>query len=1144
MYGHAAQELQSKLDDITKLQTLLAAKGVPFRVPNTALKKILGLSVVLTRPWRSARACALWAVASDTSQRSLQAYQCAMLAVAARLPALLLDTASLDDSAWHSSVALLYRAAWMACASSLTTPTASTDGAQLGSSCAQLMCAITTRLPTVAHKLAPTLPLMLLCPRALREAGVSDALARRQASLLAPLYDALVQQHLTVHGDTRGTAQLLGVPLLPHLLSAHVAARLAPAARTAEALAHATSCAPSCSEPTPNVALPVCPAEYRAAHAAALHWQRYAGQHGEWHPAVWVTAAALRLNIPTGVVQTNMSQWVSAVQSSLRRIPAELWSTGTPCVTVRIGRTTHTLALHPWARTDLNMLSSTEAVRAFMSMLLRACAVLPHPRLQLGDEVQAVAQPHEDGDDGMGPSQGLFGSLRSMFCSSKDAGSAFAASAGSSRQDRSSFLSWLAGSAMAARSKRGHVRLDELQQASTSMFAAEQEPEELSPRDARQLVGDILQLWCTCLQADGVGRSWQQLRAQVRERAHVRAPAGPLAAAVFGAGSVAAGMLQLLARLARGSAEGVLHAANIIRLLSANTPAIRGLWGLLLSAMEGSRVDSAPPGFSAHCKHWIQQATPSAFTMEGRDNALGTACACLALLTTVCAHRFLTIDDVELHTTHTPLPLRELRALIRVLKQVLYQAWSASTRSRQQVGELWPMFEFSAVALLRELNERHQRDSLGTAQLFALPGGSAWFRKTADAAEIVQLLPFALPFDQRVAGFRQLLHTHAMELGTRASASSAVRVNIHRGGSELATAVPTLWRACAAPGARPHARLYVQFTNDLGVAEAGIDAGGLFKEAWTQLSAVLFNPMYGLWRADEQGALHVNSQASSMADLGVLNVADWYRFTGWLVGRAVYAGIVCPAPLSDLLLSQLLGRGVHLHHLYTHDRELYRNLMFVKAYDHVEDLGLTFAVDQAPGDEESSGAAPTAEVELVRGGASIPVTNANKIRYVHLVAQQRMGSAGGEQARAFAAGFHSVISPTWLAAFAEPELAQLIAGPRSGIDVADWQAHTQYKGGYTVVSAPVRYFWTVLAGMTQGELAATLHFITAAPRPPACGFSGLQPPFAIQAVSDTDRLPSASTCFNTLKLPAYGSAAELKEKLLTAVSSGAGFDLS
>ena len=43
---------------------------------------------------------------------------------------------------------------------------------------------------------------------------------------------------------------------------------------------------------------------------------------------------------------------------------------------------------------------------------------------------------------------------------------------------------------------------------------------------------------------------------------------------------------------------------------------------------------------------------------------------------------------------------------------------------------------------------------------------------------------------------------------------------------------------------------------------------------------------------------------------------------------------------------------------------------------------------------------------------------------------------------------------------------------------------------------------------------------------------------------DVDRLPSASTCYNMLKLPNYRRASTLKEKLLYAVTSNAGFELS
>ncbi len=41
-----------------------------------------------------------------------------------------------------------------------------------------------------------------------------------------------------------------------------------------------------------------------------------------------------------------------------------------------------------------------------------------------------------------------------------------------------------------------------------------------------------------------------------------------------------------------------------------------------------------------------------------------------------------------------------------------------------------------------------------------------------------------------------------------------------------------------------------------------------------------------------------------------------------------------------------------------------------------------------------------------------------------------------------------------------------------------------------------------------------------------------------------ERLPSASTCINLLKLPPYRSATAIRDKLLYAVKNVAGFDLS
>lgn len=44
--------------------------------------------------------------------------------------------------------------------------------------------------------------------------------------------------------------------------------------------------------------------------------------------------------------------------------------------------------------------------------------------------------------------------------------------------------------------------------------------------------------------------------------------------------------------------------------------------------------------------------------------------------------------------------------------------------------------------------------------------------------------------------------------------------------------------------------------------------------------------------------------------------------------------------------------------------------------------------------------------------------------------------------------------------------------------------------------------------------------------------------------SAPNRLPTASTCMNLLKLPPYRSVQQMRDKLLYAIKAGAGFDLS
>lgn len=56
----------------------------------------------------------------------------------------------------------------------------------------------------------------------------------------------------------------------------------------------------------------------------------------------------------------------------------------------------------------------------------------------------------------------------------------------------------------------------------------------------------------------------------------------------------------------------------------------------------------------------------------------------------------------------------------------------------------------------------------------------------------------------------------------------------------------------------------MQFINDAGASEAGIDAGGLFKEYWTRLAGIVFNAGYGLLSESSGRQLYPNPHASQL----------------------------------------------------------------------------------------------------------------------------------------------------------------------------------------------------------------------------------------------------------------------------------------
>ena len=99
-------------------------------------------------------------------------------------------------------------------------------------------------------------------------------------------------------------------------------------------------------------------------------------------------------------------------------------------------------------------------------------------------------------------------------------------------------------------------------------------------------------------------------------------------------------------------------------------------------------------------------------------------------------------------------------------------------------------------------------------------------------------------------------------------------------------------------------------------------------------------------------------------------------------------------------------------------------------------------------------------------------------------------------------------------------------------------------GEYKDDHSCIKMFWNVVNSFSENEKRQLLKFVTSCSRPPMLGFKELHPPFTILSARESNHLPSASTCMHLLKLPMFETTELMKEKLLYAISSGAGFELS
>lgn len=436
-------------------------------------------------------------------------------------------------------------------------------------------------------------------------------------------------------------------------------------------------------------------------------------------------------------------------------------------------------------------------------------------------------------------------------------------------------------------------------------------------------------------------------------------------------------------------------------------------------------------------------------------------------------------------------------------------------------------------------------------------GGNRQNRSTRPAERIKQNVeprlnilreaPFFIPFDVRVNIFQEFIErdkerTGIVEDNFFSEFTGQQRIIEIFRGRELEDAFEKIPRSD-----NMKQKLRVSFQNEYG-PESGIDGGGLTKEFLTSVCSEGFSEEKGLFVSTQNHLLYpnptlgINTQKSGMEQSTREVELDQLEFLGKIIGKCLYDNVLVNVEFAPFFLQKSAGVTYRnsFDDLYSLDPEVYNSLVTLRKYsgDVEADLGLNFTIDQDIGDGKQ------VTLELIRNGENTPVTNSNRLEYVHAIANFKLNTVLAPQTNAFFGGMSQLISFNWLKMFNATELQMLISGGSLSIDIEDLKSHTQY-GGYSNQSETVKNFWEIMEELPDADKCALIKFVTSVPKAPLGGFKRLEPSFAIRnSGEEVDRLPTASTCVNLLKLPNYKSKELLKEKLLYSIRSNAGFDLS
>lgn len=323
------------------------------------------------------------------------------------------------------------------------------------------------------------------------------------------------------------------------------------------------------------------------------------------------------------------------------------------------------------------------------------------------------------------------------------------------------------------------------------------------------------------------------------------------------------------------------------------------------------------------------------------------------------------------------------------------------------------------------------------------------------------------------------------------------------------------------------------------IGEPGVDAGGLRKEWFLLLLRDLFNPASGLFTELEESR-YCWFDRHSKAPLKL------FKLTGVAIGLALYNSTILDINFPLVFYKKLLGVMYTLEDFCTVNPSYGKSLMSLLAYEEDEDFEQTFCLTFSVSIRDPK-TGKVEEVPIVPHGETKVVTRENRNDFVRRILEFYFDKSVHRQFEALKQGFYCVVGGNALSLFRPEELELLVRGSADAIDVDALRSVTKYQHWVPKGSDPeehmvIKWFWKFFKNLDPQHQRKLLHFVTGSDRIPATGIANV--PFRISKIGeDSDRFPTAHTCFNQLCLYAYSTRQKMEDKLLTAITESQGFGI-